>query len=295
MKVGIDLGGSHVSIGIVDDNAKIIEQVEKDFTLEEKLDIIGVAEKYIVDEVEKFKNKYEITKIGMAIPGTVKDGVIKRSVNLKIENYDIEKSLSNKLKMKLYTKNDAKCAAIAEYRYVGLEDKKNVIFLGLGTGIGGAAFYNGILLEGTEFAGFEFGHVVIKNDGIPCNCGKRGCFEQYGSMRVFKNKIKERLSLPDNISGPDLRAIIAQNNDKVIDIIEHYLSDVALGISNLINIFEPDAIILGGGFSRYDYMFLDRLNSLILKGNLLFNKRNSIDLRVAKLGNDAGIIGASLI
>lgn len=295
MKVGIDLGGSHVAIGIVDDDGKIIEHYEKDFTAEEKNSILQVIETYISCEMDKIKQKYVISKVGMAVPGTIKDGVIIKSVNLGIENYNIGERLSYLVGLPFIIKNDAKCAALGEYKYCINDEIKNALFLTLGTGIGGAYIYNGKLLEGNMFEGYEFGHMIIKENGIPCKCGKNGCFEKYGSILSFKQKVQERLNLSPNISGPDLRAEIAKYEEKVYDLQDEYVDNVSLGLSNLINIFEPDAIILGGGFARFDYMFLDKIKYKLLNSNLLFNRRDDIDIRVAKLGNDAGIIGASCL
>ena len=137
--------------------------------------------------------------------------------------------------------------------------------------------------------------MIIKAGGIKCNCGKLDCFEKYGGILAFKSKVIERLSLQKNISGPDLRQAIAENEDRVIDIKEEYINDLAIGISNLINIFEPDCTVIGGGFARYDYMLLEPLKQKILNSNFLFNQRQDIQIKVAKLGNDAGIIGASIL
>lgn len=226
------------------------------------------------------------------MPGTIRQGVILRSVNLQVTNYDIAKSLKEKLGVEVLVRNDAKCAAIAEYKYGKNRNKKNMLFLALGTGIGGAFIYDGKLLTGSCYEGYEFGHMVIKENGIKCNCGKAGCFEKYGSILCFKRKCIERLGLSYDISGTELRATIDERKKEIEDIICEYVKDLALGISNLINIFEPDITVIGGGFARYDYMLLEPLKEEILQGNLLFNKREDIDIDVASLGNDAGMIGA---
>lgn len=314
MKVGIDLGGSHIAIGIINDEHKIIERYEKDFSEDDKLDIIPVIEEYILNTIYEIQNVYNIDYIGIAIPGTTSKGKVIRAVNLGIYNYDIVESLNSKLDIKIQLRNDAKCAALAEYEYLmknefnNLTDREedfsnysqydtaipNIVFLGIGTGIGGGVIYNGKLLTGNEYDGYEFGHTIIKENGILCNCGKRGCFERYGSILEYKNKVKDRLGIDKNINGPELREIMDKNKEIISDLKEEYVSNLALGISNLINIFEPDIIILGGGFTHFDYMFMDDIRSKILNSDLLFNKREVLDLRVAKLGNDAGIIGAIL-
>lgn len=296
MKIGIDIGGSHVAIGVVNRSGKILNQIEKDYTEDEKKSgkLIEIAENFIVNTIHELKNKYKVESIGIAIPGTISNGVILKSVNLGIENYDLEKNLELKLGVKVTVRNDAKCAAVAESKYGKNSDKKNVLFLSLGTGIGGAYIYERKLLTGSILDGFEFGHTILRPGGIRCNCGKMGCFEKYGSILSFKRRCIERLNLSYDISGPDLRKAISENMDNVKDIIDDYIADLALGVSNLINIFEPDVTIIGGGFARYDYLLLDLLKDKIIDDKLLFNLRDSVSIDVATLGNDAGIVGATI-
>lgn len=293
INIGIDLGGSHVAIGVVDNKGQILEQFEKDFTIEEKKNVLPVAIRYIVDTLRELKQNYDFLEFGLGMAGAISDGVILRSVNLGVENYDIKTELENRTGLSVHIKNDAKCAALAEYKYGDLKEYNNIVFLTLGTGIGGAYIYHGSLMQSDYREGYELGHMIIKTGGKKCRCGKNGCFETYGGILAFKNKVISRLNLSHNIPGPELRDIMDKTIDKITDIIDEYLSDLAIGISNLINIFEPDCIVIGGGFARYDYMLLDKLKDKIINSNLLFNKRNSIEIKVAKLGNDAGIIGAS--
>lgn len=296
MKIGIDIGGSHVAIGVINRSGKILEQIEKDYTEDEKKSgfLMDIVEKFIVQKIDDLQERWKIESIGIAIPGTISNGKILKSVNLGIENYDLRKNLELMLKVRVTVRNDAKCAALAESRYGKNSDKKNILFLSLGTGIGGAYIYNGELLVGSILDGFEFGHTILRPGGIRCKCGKMGCFERYGSILVFKRRCIERLNLPYDISGPDLRKAISENMDNVKDIIDDYIANLALGVSNLINIFEPDVTIIGGGFARYDYLLLDLLKEKIIKDRLLFNLRDSVNIDVATLGNDAGIVGAIL-
>ena len=293
ISVGIDLGGSHVAIGVVDGEGKILEQFEKDFTVKEKENVLPVAVRFIVDTLRELKQRYDLLEFGLGMAGAISDGVILRSVNLGVENYDIKTELESKTGLSVHIKNDAKCVALAEYRYGDIKEFNNIVFLTLGTGIGGAVIYHGTLMHSDCTEGYELGHMIIKAGGLTCRCGKKGCFETYGSILAFKNKVIERLNLSHDIPGPELRERMDDSIDKIQDIIEEYIGDLAIGISNLINIFEPDCIVIGGGFSRYDYMLLDRLKAKIFNSNLLFNKRDDIEIRVAKFGNDAGIIGAS--
>ena len=229
------------------------------------------------------------------MPGSVSNGMVLKSVNLGIKDYNIKAKLEEKTKLEVKVRNDAKCAAIAEYKFGECKKFKNVLFLALGTGIGGAYIYQENLMEGTIFEGLEIGHMIIKQDGLICRCGKKGCFEKYGSILVLKNRVIEKLGLSYDISGPDLRKEMKNHEKKIKYIIDDYINDLSIGISNLINIFEPDCVIMGGGFARYDYMLLEPLKENLLKTNLLFNNRNNLEISSAKLGNDAGIIGASIL
>lgn len=297
MKVGIDLGGSHIGIGVIENN-EIIEKVEKAFSEEEKNNIIETIENFIVERVKEYEEKYKIESIGIAVPGSAKDGIILKTINLGINNYDLGKSLNEKLNKPITVRNDCKCACIAEYNNIIKKELNmeniNMLFLGIGTGIGGGIIYNGKLLEGHAFEGYEIGHMIIKENGIMCKCGKKGCFERYGSILEYKNKVKQRLNLPNDLHGDQLREILENREEEIKDINEQYVLDLSTGISNLINIFEPDIIVLGGGFAHFGYMFKDKIKNMLLNSNLLFNKREDLNLRIAELENDAGIIGATL-
>ncbi len=291
--VGVDLGGSHVAIGVVDYEGRIIEQFEKDFSVEEKRDVLNVAINYIVNVVNCLKKKYMLDEFGVGMAGTIQNGVVLKSVNLGVRNFDLKTELENRTGLTVFVKNDAKCAALAEYRFGDIKEFNNIIFLTLGTGIGGAFIYNGKLMYSNCAEGYELGHMIIKAGGLKCRCGKNGCFETYGGILAFKNKVIDRFHLSHDIPGPELREFMNFSMDSIRDIIDEYVDDLAIGISNLINIFEPDCVVIGGGFARYDYMLLDKLKDKIINSNLLFNPRENITIKTAKLGNDAGIIGAS--
>lgn len=300
MKIGIDLGGSHIAIGVVDSNGKILEKVEKRIILKEKSNIKKVIEEYIFEKVEGFKKQYKITEMGIAIPGTIKDGIVVKSVNLGLKNYDIVKNIQSKIELPIHIRNDAKCAAIAENNYGALKSYNRSIFLTLGTGIGGAVIIQNQLLDTGNLPGCEFGHMIIEKNGKPCNCGKKGCWEKYASMKAFKDNLREILQLDEKTSGKELLEILRKNNKDSKDylqihkLIEQYVTYLSIGISNLINVFEPEAIGIGGSFVYYEEIFLEKLKRKILEDKLLFNERKEIIIQTAILDNDSGIIGATL-
>ena len=300
MKVGIDLGGSHIAIGVVNNKGKIIEKFEKRILNNEKKYIEKTIEKNIFEHIKDLSTKYKIEEIGIAAPGTIQDGKIIKAYNLGIEEYNIVAKLSKKIKVHIKIRNDAKCAAIAEHKYGCLKEYKRSIFLTLGTGIGGAVIINNKLLDAGNLPGCEFGHMIIEKDGLLCGCGKFGCWQQYASMKALKNNLRKKLGYDEQTDSKQLLNLLRniKTNDKdfstINEIIEDYIEDLSIGISNLINIFEPEVIGIGGSFVYFKDVLLDKLENKLLKDNLLFNSRKEIKIETAILENDAGIIGAVL-
>ena len=295
-KIGIDLGGSHIAVGVVNNKNYIVEKVEKRLLAQDKKNIKNTIEEYILQRIVEITEKYEIKEIGISVPGTIKDTEIVKSVNLGVEHYNLVENLQKKVEIPIKIRNDAKCAAIAENKVGALKDYNRSLLLTLGTGIGGAVIINDKLLDTGKLSGCEFGHTIIVKDGIKCNCGKNGCFERYASMKAYKTNLRAALGVDERTRGQELLDYIRKNPDdentnKITDEFIEYLS---IGISNLINIFEPEAVCIGGSFVYFADVLLDKLKYNIQKKNYLFNKRDELIIVPAALGNDAGIIGACL-
>lgn len=299
-KIGIDLGGSHIAIGVIDKNGKILEKTEKRLKGIITAEVKKVIEETIFETVEKYRKEYKIDEIGIAIPGTVNKTEVIKSVNLGLKNYKIVDVLNKKINIPIKIKNDAKSAAIAESKFGALKGYNRVLFLTLGTGIGGAVIINNKLLDTGDLPGCEIGHMVIEKDGLECNCGRKGCFEKYASMKAFKNNLRKALGYDENFSGKELLALIknTKKEDKNYNIInkikQEYIEYLAIGIANLVNIFEPEVIGIGGSFVYFEDVLLDDLKNEIISKDMLFNKRKEINIQTAVLGNEAGIIGAVL-
>lgn len=308
MNIGIDLGGSHIAIGNVE-NGKIIEKREVKITEYDRNNIIEFIEENILKFIEEICKEDNIESIGIAVPGTVTENKIIKCVNLGIENYNIVEKLQTELKKRLKKENiqiklvnDAKCAAIAESEYGCLSEYENSIFLTLGTGIGGAVIINKKLIKAKDVPGYEFGHMTIDcNSNEKCKCGKYGCFEQYASMKAFKNNLRKALSLNEYASGNQLYDILKydkalnRNDERIEQVINEFIKNLSIGLSNLVNIFEPEVIGIGGSFVYFEEFITARLINTLKDQNLLFNQRNDIIIKPAILGNEAGIVGASIL
>lgn len=300
MKIGIDVGGSHIGLGLVNEKGKLILKKEKDYEKKQS-DMSSIVLETIINlikEILKEKNLKEedIESIGIALPGTVSKSSVIKAENLGIQNFEIVKELKKEINIPINLENDAKCAAIAEKEIGSLKKYDDALFLIIGTGVGGAVFFNGKLLKPKRYSGFEVGHMVIKKDGIECNCGRKGCFETYASMRRLKEKISKEFNL-QTIDGIKIREFIEQNkeNDKLNTIINEYIENLETGLANLINIFEPQAISIGGSFGHYEKIFLDKLKNKINEKKELYNKGQIPEILIADLKNDAGIIGATMV
>lgn len=293
MKIGIDVGGSHIGIGLLNDENQIVKKIEKDVTYERENQNNVID--YLEDNIDKLIKENDIQLIGIATPGNVKENVITNLVNLGLNELDLNSIINKHPEIPVKIKNDSKAAGLAENKYGALREYQDSVFLCLGTGIGSAVFLNNKLLIANKNTGFELGHMIINKGGIKCNCCKDGCFETYCSIKRFKEKVKEVLEL-DNCSAQELLDIIEKeiNNDKVKQVIDEYIENMIVGLSNIIDIFEPEAICLGGSFVFFKDIFYDKLVSEMNKRKYVFNKDTMPKIVLAKLKNDAGIIGSVL-
>lgn len=293
MKIGIDIGGSHIGIGLLSDTNEIIKKIEKDITYKE--DVARKVINYLEENIDNILKEENIEVIGIVTPGNIKENTITNLVNLGLAELDLTHMMNKYGDIPIKIKNDSKAAGLAESEYGALKEYKDSVFLCMGTGIGSAVFLNKKLLVANRNTGFELGHMIIKRGGIKCNCGKDGCFETYCSIKRFKENIKEALEI-EECSSEELLNIIKnkQNNSRVKNIIDEYIENMIIGLSNVIDIFEPEAICLGGSFVFFESIFYDKLVCEIDKRRYVFNKDSIPKIVLAKLKNDAGIIGSVL-
>ena len=295
MKIGIDMGGSHVAIGIVNENGKNIEKFEKD------IKTVGDQAKaeistYIIEIISKIKENHNIKKIGIGSPGTPRDGVLTNLINLKIKEFDISSILMEHFDIPVLLKNDAKCAGLAEKTYGALKEYQDAVFLCLGTGIGASVFMNDKELKPIQNPGMEIGHMVIDKNGIKCNCGKTGCFETLCSVKRLKDKLIDEMNLSKEVSSKELLEILKwrAKEENIKKILEEYIDNLNIGLSNIIDIFAPQAICLGGGFVYFEEILYKPFLEKYYNERKSFYKDGIPDIKLAVLGNDAGIIGATI-
>ena len=301
MRIGIDLGGSHIGVGLIYKD-KILDTRQKNFLDSDKVNIRKTIVESAVSMTKDILKSQGISKndidlLGIASPGLIDSRSIVKASNLSLENFCLTEELENKMKMRVKIRNDAKCCALAEKKYGSLKKYKDCLFLCIGTGIGGAAFINGKPLEPNGFSGFEFGHMIIEKDGRPCTCGKKGCFEQYASISAIKKRVTKILGERPDVSGQYLRENLLIKDNPLVQLeVESWLNYLKIGIGNSQNTFEPEAICFGGSFSHYEgNPILDRLIKKLGDPDTTFTTSKQPDIVLAKYKNDSGMIGATII
>ena len=298
MKIGVDIGGSHIAVGLVDAKGNIVVKKEKNINSEGRKNILKLIEETIaisINEILKENNikPEDVELIGIACPGTSRDGVVVKAENLGIYDFHIVEKLQRYFSAPIKLSNDAKCAGLCEKKYGALKPYDDGIFMCLGTGVGAAVFLNGEMLRPKRYFGMELGHISIQKDGLECTCGRKGCFEVYASMKRLREKIAERLNLSEELGGEIIFEFAKRNMEKINDILSEYAENLAEGIANIVNIFEPEAICIGGSYVYHTDVLGEKVEEA-LKKVVPFNHEIP-PILMAEFENDAGIIGATLL
>lgn len=310
--VGIDLGGTNIVAGVVDENYNIIHKAsvktnrprpEKEIADDmAKVALQAIAEANLtVDDVEW---------IGIGTPGIAnsKDGIIEYSCNLGFNNTPMVKYIQEHINKPVYVENDANAAAYGEYVAGAGKGHNSLVCITLGTGVGGGVVTDGKILTGFNFAGAELGHMVIEADGVQCSCGRKGCFEAYSSATGLIRMTKEAMEKDKDSSMWDL---VRERNNKVsarisydamrmgdksaTEVVDKFTKYLATGLTNVINIFQPEVLCIGGGVCNEGDALLNPVKELVAKEVYTRNSPKNTEIVIAKLGNDAGIIGAAFL
>ncbi len=309
--VGIDIGGTNISTGVVDENYQIVGRSKL------KTQIGRSYEEILADVIETVKlavadAKLEINDIrwiGIGCPGTCNTdtGVVEYSNNLRWLNAPLLADVEKALGKKTFIDNDANVAAFGEYLAGAAKGAKNAVVITLGTGVGAGIIINGKIFSGSNFAGGEIGHTVIVVDGYECTCGRRGCFEAYSSatglIRMTReaaeahpeSKIKQLVEADGRISARTAFNAAKMLDDTGIEVVERYIKHLACGITNTINIFQPDILCIGGGVCNEGDTLLQPLKKQVAESVYSKNSSKNTEICICSLGNDAGIIGAAML
>lgn len=308
MYFGIDLGGTNIAAGLVDDNCNIIKKLSTPTLAERSFDAImkDMAELCSKLLAETGTDISEVKALGIGTPGAVdnKNGTVLYAGNLGWHNVNLRDEMHKYFDIPVNIENDANAAAYGEYIACGV-DIDDFLFITLGTGVGGGIIINKKIYRGFNGAGAELGHCTLVHDGIKCNCGKAGCWEAYASVSALIGQTADAIkSNPNSLMSKSFNECGEINGRTAFDaakagdaaaqkVVKKYLEYVADGICSMVNIFEPEVLLIGGGISKEGEYLLKPIAEYCEKNYFCKNIRQT-RLGIAALGNDAGIVGAAL-
>ena len=311
--LGIDLGGTNIAVGIVDEENKIIARANSKTQTENAEQVADAMAETARQALQSAGlTLADVPWVGVGSPGTINKatGIIEFANNLPFKNTPMQEMLSQRLEGKqVLMENDANAAAFGEYMAGALKGSDNAIAITLGTGVGGGIIINHRIYSGSNYAGAELGHTVIVVDGRPCTCGRHGCWETYASATGLIKTTKEHMAdAPkdsplwtivegniDNVNGRTAFDAMRQGDPIGKEVVDEYIKYFSVGLVDMINIFQPDILCVGGGISNEGETLLAPVREFVDKEQYAMNSAKKTTICRAKLGNDAGIIGAALL
>ena len=295
MILGIDIGGTNIKFGVVDEHYKIVGRYSIP-TDADRTDKEIVAD--IIAKAKDIQTEYAFEAIGIGSPGDLdcKNGICIFAANLPYDNTPIAAMITEALGLPVYLANDATAAVYGElYAGVG-KDYENMVMITLGTGVGGGIAIGGRPYLGHQGGAGEIGHMIIKYDGLPCPCGQTGCYEQYASVTALIRLTQEAIEAnPDSllaqlgaeeVTGRTAFDAKAQGCSVGAAVVDQYIEYIAIGVTGLERIFQPDAIVIGGAISNQEEALLTPLRQKV---------QLPINIFTSQLKNDAGVIGAAVV
>lgn len=309
--LGVDLGGTNIACAVVDRQGKILGKASIPTGLPAAPEAIArrMAEccRRAVEQAGCAME--EIGSVGVGTPGiaNARDGVVEYSCNLGFSDTPLAGLVEAQMHKPVYLENDANAAALGEFVAGSGRGSDSLVAITLGTGIGGGVVMNRRLLTGFNFAGGEIGHFVMVEDGVPCGCGRRGCFEAYCSATALIRQTRQAMeNAPDSLMWREAGALEAVNGqtafsameqgDKAArEVVDAYIRHLACGLTSVVNIFQPEVLCVGGGVGNQGETLLKPVREIVDREDYARASRRRTRIVPAELGNDAGIIGAALL
>ena len=306
--IGIDVGGTNLKAGLVDESGTIlaVERTPLDFQGPEHFaEVLASLAKAVM--AAGCVAAEDVEYVGAGIPGAVRGGDILYTANIPMKNVPLEKLFRQHLDLPVLLGNDADCAAVGEWTCGVGKGTRNFLAITLGPGVGGGMILNGKLYSGCG-AGGEVGHILVEKDGVPCNCGRRGCWEAYASATGLIRMTKEAMTAhPDSL----LHTVAAQNgavdgrtpfqaaeqgDGTALAVCRTYAEYLAAGLTDLVNILHPEAVALGGGVAAApEQLLLEPVREIVARECYARHVDQVPRILRAEMRNNASIIGAALL
>ena len=311
-KLGIDLGGTNIVAGVVDENFRIVGVGKRKTNVAGGAD--AIADDMAAAAFDAIKDAgltiEDIEDMGIGAPGTIdsETGNIPYSNNLYFYDVPLGDMMKERVGKTFYIENDANAAAYGEYIAGAGKGSNNFIAITLGTGVGSGIIVDGKILSGSNHAGGEMGHNVIMMNGEKCTCGRHGCWEAYASATALINQTKQAMiRYPDSamwnlcdgdaerVNGRTAFDTMRQGDVAGKLVVDRYVEYIAVGLANVINTFQPDMVCIGGGVSKEGDALIQPVKRIVNGENYARNITKDVVIKTAALGNDAGIIGAAYL
>lgn len=309
--LGVDLGGTNVACGVVDRQGKILGRGTVKTGLPAPADTIAdrIAEAAKQAVTDAGITLDEVEAVGIGTPGIANSekGEVEYSCNLGFRNTPLSRLVSDRLGKPVFLENDANAAALGEFVAGSGRGSHSLVAITLGTGVGGGVVLGGRLLTGFNFAGAEIGHFVMVQDGEPCTCGRKGCFEAYCSatalIRQTKRAMEEhpeslmwKLATElEQVNGRTCFDAMDRGDETARRVVEQYISYLACGLTSIVNIFQPEVLCVGGGICNQGERLLQPVRAVFDREDYARASARRTRIVRATLGNDAGIIGAAML
>lgn len=310
-RIGIDLGGTFIAAGLVNEKLQIVDKLSVRTNAPRPMAAIADDMAAMVWELLERGGlrREDLAAVGVGVPGTAnrENGRLEDANNLGFDDEPFLPVLEERLGLPVRFGNDANAAAWGEYRVSGRRED-SFIMMTIGTGIGGGVILNGKLWDGVNGAAAEFGHMTIRYDGTPCTCGRRGCFEAYASATALIRQARERMeadggTLLWRLCGGEANRVEARTvfdgaaagDAACMELLDTYTTYLAEGAANIINLFQPAFLCVGGGVSRAGEALLSPLREKTARRIYSQNAKRNTQIILARLDNDAGITGAALL
>ena len=309
--LGVDLGGTNIACAVVTKEGDLLGKSSIPTSLPDSPDAIArrIADCCLLAVEATGCTLEDIVSVGIGTPGiaNARAGVVEYSCNLGFRNTPLSQMVGDLLHKEVFLENDANAAALGEFVAGSGRGSDSLVAITLGTGVGGGVVMNGHLLTGFNFAGAEIGHFVMVQDGEPCGCGRRGCFEAYCSASALIRQTRRAMETsPDSLmwqEAPTLASVSGRTafdamrlGDKAAKaVVDRYISYLACGLTSIINIFQPEVLCVGGGICNEGETLLAPVREIFDREDYARDCQQRTSILRASLGNDAGIIGAALL
>ncbi len=288
VRAGIDIGGRYTKVGLVDEEQRLIAYRELPF------DSASPPEKAIRDAGSMVLALLEEQRIdldlcanaGLGVAGIVEDGVVRYSNNIGWKDVPAAELLAGQLPVPIHVANNADCAVLGEMAAGAAKGCEDVLLLTIGRGVGSGLVHNGQLYDGAEF-----GHMVIEEDGRPCSCGRKGCWEAYVSVTALRKETEETLGTP--IEWEELWSLASGGDERAAMIAEAYIRRLSTGLVNLVNILHPKLVVIGGNLAAFGETWLGPLKESVQSKSFGGERSTMPEIKAGVLGRKAGTLGAA--